>query len=131
VQTLTPEAPSIAAAARHDSDGFLTGELARRRALAYPPFASLIRIVCSSEEPGAADAAAQAVRERIDIGSHPPAIVLGPAPLFRLRGRERSQVVVKAPRRRAAVAAVAAAVDAVARSRAGRRAQLSVDVDPQ
>ena len=57
--------------------------------------------------------------------------MLGPAPLFRLRGRERSQLVVKAPQRRAAVAAVAAAVDAVARTAVGRRAQLSADVDPQ
>jgi primosomal protein N' (replication factor Y) len=128
VQTLSPDAPSIVAAARHDSEGFLAGELERRRALAYPPFASLIRVVCSAEQPGDAAAAAQAVRERI---AAPDAIVLGPAPLFRLRGRERSQVVVKAPRRRAAVAAVGAAVETVARSRVGRRAQLSVDVDPQ
>jgi primosomal protein N' (replication factor Y) len=128
VQTLTPGAPSIAAAARHDSEGFLAGDLERRRALSYPPFASLIRIVCSADEAVDADAAAAAVRERI---AAPDAIVLGPAPLFRLRGRARAQVVVKAPRRRAAVAAVATAVDEVARSRAGRRASISVDVDPQ
>jgi primosomal protein N' (replication factor Y) len=128
VQTLSPDAPSIAAAAKHDADGFLAGELERRRALVYPPFASLIRVTCSSEEAGDAAAAAQAVRERIVA---PEATVLGPAPLFRLRGRERSQLVVKAPRRRAAIASVAAAVDAVARSALGRRVQLSADVDPQ
>jgi len=128
VQTLSPDAPSIAAAARHDADGFLAGELARRRALSYPPFASLIRVICSAEEAGDAAVAAEAVKERI---SAPDALVLGPAPLFRLRGRERSQLVVKAPRRRAAVAAVAAAVDAVARTALGRRVQLSADVDPQ
>ena len=43
VQTLAPDAPSIAAAARHDAPGFLTSELERRRALGYPPFAQLIR----------------------------------------------------------------------------------------
>jgi primosomal protein N' (replication factor Y) (superfamily II helicase) len=128
VQTLSPDAPSIAAAARHDADGFLAGELARRRALAYPPFASLIRVTCTAEEAGDAAAAARAVRERIDV---PDAMVLGPAPLFRLRGRERCQLVVKAPRRRAAIASVAAAVDAVARTAIGRRVQLSADVDPQ
>jgi primosomal protein N' (replication factor Y) (superfamily II helicase) len=129
VQTLTPDAPSIAAAARHDADGFLADELERRRALAYPPFATLIRVLCMAEEPGAADAAAAAVRER--IAGAQDAIVLGPAPLFRLRGRERSQLVVKAARRRAVVQAIGAAVDAVARTRAGRRASISVDVDPQ
>ncbi len=128
VQTLSPEAPSIAAASRHDSDGFLAGELERRRALSYPPFASLIRVVCTADEAPDAAAAALAVRERI---SAPSAIVLGPAPLFRLRGRERSQLVIKATQRRPAIQAVAAAVDAVARTAVGRRAQLSADVDPQ
>ena len=65
VQTLSPDAPSIVAASRHDADGFLAGELERRRALAYPPFASLIRVTCSAEEAGDANAAAEAVRERI------------------------------------------------------------------
>ncbi|HZV74300.1 MAG TPA: primosomal protein N', partial [Conexibacter sp.] len=92
VQTLSPDAPSIVAAAAHDADGFLAGELERRRALAYPPFASLIRVTCSAEEAADAIAAAEAVRDRI---SAPQAMALGPAPLFRLRGRERSQLVVK------------------------------------
>jgi primosomal protein N' (replication factor Y) (superfamily II helicase) len=131
VQTLSPGAPSIAAAARHDADGFLAGELERRRALAYPPFATLMRVLCTAEEPGAAVAAAQAVRERLAALAATDAIVLGPAPLFRLRGRERSQLVVKAVRRRPAVHAIGAAVDAVARIRPGRRASIGVDVDPQ
>ncbi|HEX4806321.1 MAG TPA: primosomal protein N' [Conexibacter sp.] len=131
VQTLSPEAPSIAAAARHDADGFLAGELERRRALSYPPFASLIRVTCTAADAGDAAAAARAVRERIDARAGAESLVLGPAPLFRLRGRERSQLVVKTTRRRATVAAVAAAVDAVARTALGRRVQLSADVDPQ
>jgi primosomal protein N' (replication factor Y) len=57
--------------------------------------------------------------------------VLGPAPLFRLRGRERFQVVVKTTQRAAAVAAVAAAVEGAARDRAFRQVAFSVDVDPQ
>jgi primosomal protein N' (replication factor Y) len=125
VQTLVPDADAIRFAARHDSDGFLAGELARREALRYPPFSTLIRVVCAGEEPGAALAAAGAVRE----GLGPDA--LGPAPLFRLRGRERAQVVVKAADRARAVQAVGAAVDAVARDRAHRGVSLSVDVDPQ
>src|SRR4051812_26014766 len=65
VQTLAPEASSIRFAARHDADGFLALELARRRALRYPPFSTLIRIVCSSEAAGAAHLAARAVRDRL------------------------------------------------------------------
>jgi primosomal protein N' (replication factor Y) (superfamily II helicase) len=124
VQTLDPDAPAIRFAAGHDADGFLAGELERRRALRYPPFSTLIRVVCSSQAPGAALLAATAVRERLDGA-------LGPAPLFRLRGRERAQVVVKAAERGPAIVAVGAAVHAVAADRAHRAAAFSVDVDPQ
>jgi primosomal protein N' (replication factor Y) len=124
VQTLDPDAAAIRFAAQHDADGFLAGELERRQALRYPPFSTLIRVVCSSEAPGAALTAATAVRER--LGS-----ALGPAPLFRLRGRERAQVVVKAAERGPAIVAVGAAVHAVAADRAHRAVAFSVDVDPQ
>jgi primosomal protein N' (replication factor Y) len=124
VQTFAPDAPAIVLAARHDAPAFLAGELERRRALRYPPFSTLIRVVCASPEPGAAHTAATVLHARL-----PGA--LGPAPLFRLRGKERSQVVVKAEDRRAAVAAVGEAVDAVAADRAHRGVSLSVDVDPQ
>ena len=59
------------------------------------------------------------------------AAVLGPAPLFRLRGRERAQLLLKTTTRRAAVGAVGAAVDAVAADRRHKGVSLSVDVDPQ
>ena len=129
VQTLAPDARSIALAAEHDADTFVATELEWRRVLGYPPFSTLVRIVCSSEPGGAATAAAAAVRARLDGGAAGRA--LGPAPLFRLRGRERSQVVVKATERLAAVAAIDAAVQAVARDRAARGVNFSVDVDPQ
>jgi primosomal protein N' (replication factor Y) len=129
VQTLSPGAPSIAAAARHDADGFLRGERARREALRYPPFSHLIRIVCSAAQ---GDAVADAVRAlRSALGAVPAAHVLGPAPLFRLRGRERAQLVIKAGDRPAAVAAAGAAVTAVAGERGRRGVAFSVDVDPQ
>ena len=106
VQTLAPDAESLAFAARHDSDGFLAAELTRRKLLGYPPHGSLIRIVCSgpeaSEGPatrprlanGAAEALALATRLHALIAPS-GATVLGPAPLFRLRGRSRSQLVIK------------------------------------
>jgi primosomal protein N' (replication factor Y) len=85
-------------------------------------------VVCTSERPGAATAAASAVAERIDAAG---AAVLGPAPLFRLRGRERAQVVVKSADAAAAVQSVGGAVEAAAADRAHRDATFSVDVDPQ
>jgi primosomal protein N' (replication factor Y) (superfamily II helicase) len=129
VQTTAPDAPAIVAAAAHDTRGFVTGELDRRRALDYPPFADLIRVVCSAEEPAPPRAAAGEIADAAT--SARGATVLGPAPLFRLRGRHRSQVVVKAHDRAAAIAAVREAVDAAANRREHRAVAFSVDVDPQ
>jgi len=129
VQTTAPDAHAIVAAARHDTAGFVAGELERRRALDYPPFADLIRVVCSSDRSGAPRAAAGEIAAA--AGAARGATVLGPAPLFRLRGRHRSQVVIKAHDRAAAVAAVRAAVDRAANRREHRDVAFSVDVDPQ
>jgi primosomal protein N' (replication factor Y) len=144
VQTIAPEARAIVHAAAHDSDGFIAGELERRRALSYPPFSHLIRVVCSAEVAEKARAAAVAVRQSfteqfsdaaISAGSGSLAgagpAVLGPATLFRLRGRERSVVMVKAHERRPAVQAVGEAVQLVAGTRAHAGVNFSVDVDPQ
>src|SRR5215218_3439402 len=65
VQTLAPESESIVAAARHDAAGFIAGELARRRELDYPPYASLVRVEVTAEEGGAAERAAAMLAERI------------------------------------------------------------------
>ncbi len=132
VQTIAPEARSIVHAARHDSDGFLAGELERREALRYPPFSHLIRIVCAAVEPVPARVAAEALRERLRaLPPGPEASVLGPAALFRLRGRERQVLMVKAAERRPAVHAVGEAVRRVAGAREHAGVSFSVDVDPQ
>jgi primosomal protein N' (replication factor Y) (superfamily II helicase) len=84
--------------------------------------------VCSSVEPGLAAEAAGAVRSLLGAG---PPTLLGPAPLFRLRGRERAQLVLKATDRAAAVRAVGDAVQRVAASSRRLRVSFAVDVDPQ
>jgi primosomal protein N' (replication factor Y) len=131
VQTTAPDAPAIEAAARHDTEGFLAGELERRRALRYPPFADLIRVVVSAVAAEPVRAAAAQVAQTIASGVGERSELLGPAPLFRLRGRERRQVVVKTAERVVAVRATAAAVESAARDRALRDVAFSVDVDPQ
>jgi primosomal protein N' (replication factor Y) len=131
VQTLAPEAEAIRRAAEHDSAGFLDGELRRRAALRYPPFSELIRIELTSADEAAVTSAA----ERLGTELRPPlpegAELLGPAPRFRLRGRHRRQLLVKAQERAPAVAAVRAVVESAAAARDLRGISLSVDVDPQ
>jgi len=135
VQTMEPAARPIALAAQHDSETFLRGELRRRKALAYPPFTTLIRVVCAAVDAGAARAAASALCNRISAAGGGRVAsqfsVLGPASLFLLRGRARSQLVIKATDRTAAIAAVGDAVDAISMDRTHREVALSVDVDPQ
>jgi primosomal protein N' (replication factor Y) len=125
VQALDPCARALRRAAAHDSEGFLRDELTRREELGYPPFGHLIRVVCSSSEASPQAGAARALRERIAAAGAP---VLGPAPLFRRKGRERSQLLVKSEERQAAIVAVREAVEAVAA--AARGVSFAVDVDP-
>ena len=126
VQTFQPDSRAITYAARHDVAGFLTGELERRRALGYPPFRHLVRIVVTG--PDLADATRALDELKAGLGE---AELLGPAPLLRLRGRHRAQLVGKtdAPRALATRAAVLLSAAAVPMRRAGLTAV--VDVDPQ
>lgn len=131
VQTLAPEAPSISLAARHDAPAFLASELERRRALRYPPFAHLVEIGLASTEPNRVDAAT--ARLRTEVAARIPAgtELLGPAPLFRVRGRHRRRLLLKAVDRAGTGAAVRAAVEAMGAARALREVAVGVDVDPQ
>jgi primosomal protein N' (replication factor Y) (superfamily II helicase) len=128
VQALEPEARALRHAAAHDVAGFLADELPRREAFAYPPYGHLIRVLCSTADPGPEHAAADAIRERVAAAGVP---VLGPAPLFRRQGRCRAQLVVRARDRAAAVDAVRDAVEAVAGDRTHAGVTFAVDVDPQ
>jgi primosomal protein N' (replication factor Y) len=131
VQTLAPTAPSIAHAARHDAPGFLATELERRRALSYPPFGHLVKIGLAAEDEGRLDAAAAQLRGELDGAVPGETEVLGPAPLFRVRGKHRRRLLLKAHDRGGTVAAVRDRVEGMASSRALRGVAIGVDVDPQ
>ncbi|MDX6368735.1 MAG: hypothetical protein QOG93_237 [Gaiellaceae bacterium] len=125
VQTFQPDSRAIELAARHDVDRFLSGELERRRALGYPPFSHIVRIVVSGPDPDAPLQALTEVKEGLSGD------VLGPAPLLRLRGKYRAQLVAKTDQPRALAAQASRLLSAAAP--AMRRAGLAavVDVDPQ
>jgi primosomal protein N' (replication factor Y) (superfamily II helicase) len=126
VQTFEPDARAIRLAARHDVREFLAGEIEWRRALGYPPFRHLVRIVASGPEGAAAARLLAELKEGLGESA-----VLGPAPLLRLRGRHRAQLVAKTqhPRRVAARAAQLLGNAAAAMRKADLTAV--VDVDPQ
>jgi primosomal protein N' (replication factor Y) len=126
IQTFQPESRAVELASRHDVDGFLAGELERRRALGYPPFQHLVRVLVSGPELADATRALEELKAGL-----PDFELLGPAPLLRLRGRHRAQLVGKTDRPRALASRAAALLSAAAP--AMRRAGLTavVDVDPQ
>ena len=131
VQTLAPGAPSVARAAEHDATGFLAVEVERRRALRYPPFSNLVRVVLRAESEPRLKQAASRLAER--LGETVPAgtEMLGPAPMFRVRGRHRRRLMTKAEDREGTIAAVRDAVELLAADRTLRDVAIGVDVDPQ
>ena len=131
VQTLAPDAPSISAAARHDSPGFLEGELRRREALDYPPWSSLVRIMIAAVDEVALDRVSSEVASRLRSALPEGVSVMGPAPMFRARGRHRRRILIKTHTRRPSVDAIWAEVETMVTEGAFREMVLSVDVDPQ
>jgi primosomal protein N' (replication factor Y) len=130
VQTYQPDARPIALAARHAVEEFLAGEVARRRELGYPPFRHLVRVVVAGPGDAAPGRLLTELRAELERAGG-DADLLGPAPLLRLRGRHRAQILAKtgSPRAVASRAARLLAAAAPAMRRDGLTA--SVDVDPQ
>ena len=103
IQTRQPEHPSLNFALEHDFRGFAAGELTSRAALAYPPFGRLVRVIIegpAEESAKHAERVAHHLRraagslEGVEPGE---VMVLGPAPapIERLRGRDRHQILIK------------------------------------
>jgi primosomal protein N' (replication factor Y) (superfamily II helicase) len=126
IQTFQPDARPVELAARHDVERFLAGELERRRALGYPPFRHLVRILVAGPE---LEAPLKALEElKAALGDDE---LLGPAPVLRLRGRHRAQLVAKTERPGALAARAARALAAAAPAMRKAGLTVVVDVDPQ
>jgi primosomal protein N' (replication factor Y) (superfamily II helicase) len=130
VQTLYPEHYSIQLACRQDYPAFYERELHFRRAMRYPPSVSLINTVVRARTfSGAMDDAADLVQKlREADGGRDQFRVLGPAPapLGRLRGEYRAQLLVKGSNR----PRIRAALQAALATRPDLLRRIVVDVDP-
>jgi primosomal protein N' (replication factor Y) len=128
VQTLFPEHFSIELARRQDYQGFYAREITFRKAMRYPPLVALVNVVVRGR------AFAKAMNDASDLASRIRVVpagdlrVLGPAPapIDRLRGEYRVQLLLKATNRVKMREALeqALAVDPELRRR------VTVDVDP-
>ena len=101
VQTLSPDHPAIAAAVRHDFERFAAHELVVRQAAAYPPFASMIRIIIRGPQEATTRETASQLSDllRRAASKHAGVRVLGPgaAPIARLRGEFRFHLQLQGP----------------------------------
>ncbi len=129
IQTLFPEHYSIQLACRQDYAAFYDREIGFRKAMRYPPAVALVNVVVRAPAFGRAmtDADALAARIRSEAGTS-DLRVLGPAPapLGRLRGEYRAQLLVKGASRPAVREAVTRAVAALP----DLQRRTTVDVDP-
>jgi primosomal protein N' (replication factor Y) len=128
VQTFQPDATPLRHAVNHDVSGFLAGELERREALGYPPFRHLVSILVVGPEPQGPLSALQELRERLE-GLEGD--LLGPAPVLRLRGRFRAQLVAKTTQPRSVARRASALLAAAAPTMRRDGLAAVVDVDPQ
>ena len=129
VQTLYPDHYSVQLACRQDYGAFFERELEFRRRMRYPPFVSMINTVVRSRTfAGAMDDAAGIAQRLRGDAERAGLRVLGPAPapLGKLRGEYRAQLLIKGSHRKRMREIVLAAI--AARPELQRR--VMVDVDP-
>ncbi|MBI3608329.1 MAG: primosomal protein N' [Nitrospirae bacterium] len=100
LQTRRPSHEAFLFAQQHDVAGFYERELARRRELGYPPFGRLVIILIAGADESRVMAAAQRLAEAVkdDLPSGVSLLGPAPAPLWRLKGRHRWQLILKGPR---------------------------------
>jgi len=104
VQAQSSDHYAIQCAVRHDGDAFYRQELEFRREVGYPPFSFLACLGFSgtAERPVEehADAMARLLMQlKREKGLRVEILGPAPAPLYRLRGRFRRQILLKAPTR--------------------------------
>lgn len=131
IQTLDPENPLFRFIRRQDYYGFYRSELEARRALRYPPFTRIARLLARGRNRDRVIAAIESVRDalksRIREGGA-DITMLGPAaaPLEKIAGNYRHHIILKSTDLGSLRAAVAGARDAVS----WNEVYLEVDIDP-
>jgi len=130
IQAFDPDHPLLKQAATQDYEAFFEHESLYRKTLRYPPFAALVQLIVSNPDALKARvwAAAVAAALRGDLEAGLLVSGPGPAPLERLHGKYRQQILVRASGRRRLIDAVARALEKSSRDAPPRA--ITVDVDP-
>ena len=125
IQTLQPENPVLRRLMEAGYAGFAQHELAMRERAGLPPARPMALIRAEAPDPAPASRFLARLKEALPPGLE----ILGPAPapMPRLAGRHRQQLMLMADRRRTLHQALAA----IAGTEAPRSLRWSIDVDPE
>lgn len=130
IQTAFPGHYAIQHALRHDYEAFYESEIEFRRTFHYPPATSMIAILLRGEKLPDVERAAMESGRMLEEAARPlngtriqgPA----PAPLARIKGVWRFQILLRSPQR----TALRRAVEAVMLPRRWKGVDVAIDVDP-
>lgn len=135
VQTYHPAHHSIECVRKHDYESFFHEEIQKRKELLYPPFSEMLRFlfISSSEKTGAESAAQMAELLKIvtEIEGGPEIMGPAPAPLFRIKGYFRHQLILRGKELVALSREVREIITTFKKSRDPREVRLVVDYNPQ
>lgn len=130
IQTAFPTHYAIQHALKHDYESFYEAEIQFRRAFHYPPVTAMVAILFRGEQLMVVEKAAReagellenAVRQLGETRIQGPA----PAPLARIKGVWRYQILIRSPQR----AALRRAVQTIILPRRWNGVDVTIDIDP-
>jgi primosomal protein N' (replication factor Y) len=130
IQTAFPQHYAIQHALRHDYEAFFESEIQFRRTFHYPPVTAMIAILFRGENLPDVERAALDCGRRLEDAVQPVAGARiqgpAPAPLARIKGVWRYQILLRSPQR----AALRKAVEAVMIGKKWKGVDVAIDVDP-
>ena len=132
IQTYHPEHYSLVCAKAQDYDEFYKREISFRRSMQYPPFSALINICVRDKELDRANnTSADLAKELREAARDSSLRILGPAPapISRIKGEHRIQILIKARSRKRAREVLDVAMAKVL-ARGVNPRSISIEVDP-
>ena len=132
IQTMNPAHYSITHSRTHDYEGFYNEEIAYRIQLGYPPIGRFVKLEVKSADESRAQEAATVARDRIRTlmrGKETTLLGPAPAPIARVRGQYRFQLLLLSTKREKIRMLAAEGRNAI-EEKYGRKCRVLVDVDP-
>ncbi len=133
IQTFHPHHYALRHACAQDYDAFFEEEILYRKNLNYPPFVALASLLIHGEDFTRVQTTADELRRTLDDANTDRACrILGPAPapLARLRGEHRLQILLKSRNRPRLRAVVEMAMAAAGQVRGCDIQSVNVEIDP-